>query len=89
MAKLTGDFMTDFTAWAKSWIANAEEKRQKETRLNSLEAEIRWLDNTIADLTLKLERRPSTIKQIRELERQKRRSQIEIAFLNEPYPERE
>lgn len=76
-----GDFYKDLAMWANAFIAAENAKRYKEERLKSLEAEIIWIDRHVAKLQPLLERRPRTIKQINELKHQKRKAEIEIAFL--------
>jgi len=54
---------------------------EKDSLIVRYEHELVWLKNKIEELKLKLDKKPSTSKQIKDLQRQIRQTEVFIAFI--------
>jgi hypothetical protein len=73
----------ELAGFVHEWCKAESFKREAELARSRAEHEIIWIETAISKLILVLDNRPSTIKQINDLRRQKRELEVKLAF--DPY----
>ena len=74
------DFNTSLAKFVKSWCDAEDHKRRAELSIRQAEHEIVWLNTEIQKLELRLDRKPSTIRQINQYRHQIREIELKLAF---------
>ncbi len=75
------DFNESLAAWVRDFCDGERRKRDRQESIRRLESECAWMGEYIQTLRIKEKRKPSAIKEIRQWQYAKRRSEIELAFL--------